>query len=428
MSDIAIEVSNLSKRYRIGLKEEVHDTFIGSMTSWLKSPLSNYRRVHNLSSFSDDGKSDDIIWALKDVSFKINRGEVVGIIGKNGAGKSTLLKILSRITEPTSGEAVINGNVASLLEIGTGFHPELTGRDNIYLNGTILGMTRNEIDRKFDEIVSFSGIDRFIDTPVKRYSSGMYVRLAFSIASNLEPDILLIDEVLAVGDVEFQRKCLGKMDEVAKKGRTVLFVSHNMGSVGRLCKSALLIEDGEIVKHDGVNEVINHYVASSINNVHSSPSVSFPRDGEKKAYIKTIRLLDSQGNENRVFYQLKPFRIEISYCINEPCIIYAGATFKTLDETVLIANSRETENKGFEPIKKNIGEYKASLEFPGGILNSGHYYARMVIMSMGIKYDVKPSPPFELLDFGGIGNFQTTSRPEKRGLLTLNLKWKSIKI
>ena len=246
MSDIAIEVSNLSKRYRIGLKEEVHDTFIGSMTSWLKSPLSNYRRVHNLSSFSDDGKSDDIIWALKDVSFKINRGEVVGIIGKNGAGKSTLLKILSRITEPTSGEAVINGNVASLLEVGTGFHPELTGRDNIYLNGTILGMTRNEIDRKFDEIVSFSGIDRFIDTPVKRYSSGMYVRLAFSIASNLEPDILLIDEVLAVGDVEFQRKCLGKMDEVAKKGRTVLFVSHNMGSVGRLCKSALLIEDGEI--------------------------------------------------------------------------------------------------------------------------------------------------------------------------------------
>ena len=389
---------------------------------------SNSRRVHNLSSFSEDGEPSDIIWALKDVSFQINRGEVVGVIGKNGAGKSTLLKILSRIAEPTSGEAFVNGNIASLLEVGTGFHSELTGRENLYLNGALLGMKREEIDRKFDEIINFSGIDRFIDTPVKRYSSGMYVRLAFSIAAYLEPDILLIDEVLAVGDIEFQRKCLGKMDEVAAEGRTVLFVSHNMGSVGRLCKSAILIEDGRVIKQDDANEVINHYVASSINNVNSNPSVSFPHVEGKKAYIKTICLRDSQGNENSVFDQLKPFQVEMSYCVNEPCIIYAGITIKTLDETVRIANSRETENEDFELIEKKIGEYKTSLEFPGGILNSGYFCARMVIMSMGIVYDVKPSPAFELIDYGSIGNFQTTSRPGKRGLLTLNLKWESIKI
>ncbi|SVD34109.1 uncharacterized protein METZ01_LOCUS386963, partial [marine metagenome] len=220
MSDIPIKVNNLSKRYRIGLKEELHDTFVGSMVEWFKSPFSNYKKVKSLSTFSNNGESDDIIWALKDVSFEVKRGEVLGIIGKNGAGKSTLLKILCRITGPTNGQISINGRIASLLEVGTGFHSELSGRENVYLNGTILGMTKSEIDKKFDQIIDFSGVEEFIDTPVKRYSSGMKVRLAFSVAAHLEPEILLIDEVLAVGDLEFQRKCLGKMEEVSQSGRT----------------------------------------------------------------------------------------------------------------------------------------------------------------------------------------------------------------
>ena len=205
MSDIAIKVEKLGKRYRIGLREDRHDTFTGTLVSWLKSPFSNFKRLRSLSTFDENGEAADIIWALRDISFDVKQGEVVGIIGRNGAGKTTLLKVLSRITEPTSGRAVVRGRVASLLEVGTGFHPELTGRENVYLNGTVLGMSRREVGRRFDEIVAFSGVEKFSDTPVKRYSSGMQVRLAFAVAAHLEPEILLIDEVLAVGDAAFRR-------------------------------------------------------------------------------------------------------------------------------------------------------------------------------------------------------------------------------
>ena len=215
MNNPAIQVEHLGKRYRIGSREDELDTLGERLWSWVRSPLQNYRRLRSLSHFSENGESADVIWALRDISFSVSQGEALGVIGRNGAGKSTLLKVLSRITPPTTGRVVLGGRVASLLEVGTGFHPELTGRENVYLNGSILGMTRPEIDRKFDEIVAFSGIEKFIDTPVKRYSSGMRVRLAFSVAAHLEPEILLIDEVLAVGDAEFQRKCLGKMKDVA---------------------------------------------------------------------------------------------------------------------------------------------------------------------------------------------------------------------
>ena len=259
MSDIAIKVTNLSKRYRIGLKEEIHDSLGGAFTSWIKSPISNFKRVQKLSTFNHDN-SDDIIWALKDINFEVKHGEVLGVIGANGAGKSTLLKVLSKITEPTSGRIEINGRVASLLEVGTGFHPELTGRENVYLNGTILGMTKNEIKKKFDEIVDFSGIEKFIDTPVKRYSSGMRVRLAFSVAAFLEPEILLIDEVLAVGDVSFQRKCLGKMNDISHAGRTVLFVSHNLAAISSICNSAIFIDNGTIKNIGKSEEIIDYYL------------------------------------------------------------------------------------------------------------------------------------------------------------------------
>jgi lipopolysaccharide transport system ATP-binding protein len=249
MSDTVISVENLSKLYKIGGPTERYSTLRDSLARFAKSP---FRR------FSAAPTQD--LWALKDVSFEVKQGDRIGIIGGNGAGKSTLLKLLSRITEPTEGRVRIKGRVASLLEVGTGFHPELTGRENIFLNGAILGMTKQDIKSKFDEIVDFAEIEKFLDTPVKRYSSGMYVRLAFSVAAHLEPDILLVDEVLAVGDVQFQKKCLGKMGSVAKEGRTVVFVSHNMGAVTNLCRRALLIKGGEIVEDATAQEVVFRYL------------------------------------------------------------------------------------------------------------------------------------------------------------------------
>lgn len=245
MSQPIIKVQNLSKRYRLGLKEQQADTLVGQFKNILTAPFRNYKRLRELSKFGQEDAS--VFWALKDINFEVQQGEVLGIIGKNGAGKSTLLKILSQITEPTSGRIEIHGRVASLLEVGTGFHPELSGRENIYMNGTILGMTRREIDSKLDEIIDFSGVEKFIDTPVKFYSSGMKVRLGFSVAAHLDPEILIIDEVLAVGDYEFQQKCLGKMEDVSKnQGRTVLLVSHNMGAISSICSSGLLIDKGEL--------------------------------------------------------------------------------------------------------------------------------------------------------------------------------------
>ena len=251
----AIRVENLSKMYRIGAREQRPRTFAQAMCRTAAAPLKYLRAALR------PPTQEEIFWALRDISFEVNQGEVVGIIGRNGAGKSTLLKILSRITEPTSGRATIRGRVGSLLEIGTGFHPELTGRENVFLNGTIMGMHRGEIQRKFDEIVDFSGVEKFIDTPVKFYSSGMYVRLAFAVAAHLDSDILIIDEVLAVGDMDFQKKCLGKMDDVSKKqGRTVLFVSHSMAAVQQLCQGGLLLADGSIEMLDkDVEKVISQY-------------------------------------------------------------------------------------------------------------------------------------------------------------------------
>jgi len=262
MSDIAIRVQNLSKQYRIGGRQERFPTLRDRLADAFASP---FRRL--ASTLRGDGAqaaTEETIWALKDVSFEVARGEVVGIIGRNGAGKTTLLKILSRITEPTEGEAEIHGRVGSLLEVGTGFHQELTGRENIFLNGAILGMKRAEIEKKFDEIVNFSGVEKFIDTPVKHYSSGMYVRLAFAVAAHLEPEILLVDEVLSVGDAAFQKKCLGKMGEVAKEGRTVLFVSHNMAAVQNLCERAILLSSGNVIKDDKTDLVIEEHLKESM--------------------------------------------------------------------------------------------------------------------------------------------------------------------
>jgi len=292
VTDIAIQVEGLSKYYRIG-KRGVQLTLKDSLAK-------SWRRAFNLFKFQNNRQDEfrdtnNSIWALSDVSFEVKKGEIIGIIGRNGAGKTTLLKILSRITVPTKGYAEINGRVGSLLEVGTGFHPELTGRENIYLNGAILGMKRAEIDHKFDNIVAFAEIEKFLDTPVKRYSSGMYVRLAFAVAAHLEPEILMVDEVLAVGDTAFQRKCVGKMGDVAKEGRTVLFVSHNMGAISALCESAILLDEGRITRIGLAPEIIAAYL-SSLYEVSQCPLRGrTDRDGTGKAKFTSIYLADPDG-------------------------------------------------------------------------------------------------------------------------------------
>jgi lipopolysaccharide transport system ATP-binding protein len=303
MNDIAIRVENLSKRYRIGLKEQRQDTLVGTLTTMFRNPLKNLQRLRGMTEFSNNGhEEEDVIWALKNISFEVKQGEVVGIIGRNGAGKSTLLRILSRITHPTRGRVELQGRVSSLLEVGTGFHPELTGRENIYLNGTILGMSKAEVDQKFEEIVDFSGVEKFIDTPVKRYSSGMRVRLAFSIAAHLEPEILLVDEVLAVGDAEFQKKCLGKMDNVSREGRTILFVSHNMGAIESLCEKSILLQNGRVIMFEETSACVERYLSLHSRMVFDQNLSHHPNRNEiYKPILSRLRILDSKGNQSSSF-------------------------------------------------------------------------------------------------------------------------------
>jgi lipopolysaccharide transport system ATP-binding protein len=305
-NDYAIRVQGLSKLYRIGTQEEMSESFGAAVLNTLKRPLSNFRKYKSLYNFDDvlsgaagsPEDNPDVLWALRDVSFDVERGEAIGVIGRNGAGKSTLLKVLSRITHPTSGRVEIDGRISSLLEVGTGFHPELTGRDNIYLNGTVLGMKKGEVDRKFDEIVEFSGVERFLNTPVKRYSSGMTVRLAFAVAAHLDPEILIIDEVLAVGDAAFQEKCIGKMQDAAHSGRTVLFVSHNMAAVSNLCSKAIYMQDGQIVKTGDCDDVVEYYLSSVAGLASTQLSDRTDRSGAGEIKITDIELLNA--NEEKV--------------------------------------------------------------------------------------------------------------------------------
>lgn len=321
MSNLAIKVEGLSKRYRIGVQEERPETLLGAVGAWFKSPASNFRRLRKLSTFDLQEGDRDIFWALKDIRFGVKSGEVVGVVGRNGAGKSTLLRILSHITEPTVGKAVLNGRVASLLAVGTGFHGELTGRENVYLNGTILGMSKAEVDRKFDEIVAFSGVEAFIDTPVKRYSSGMSVRLGFAVAAHLEPKILLIDEVLAVGDIAFQKKCLGKMEEVASQGRTVLFVSHNMQMIDNLCPRSILLEGGRVIFDGPTTSTIEaYYNLLKANGPDAETGLGDQRHrrGLGQARFARIVLRDQEGVERYRFEQGETACFELTYKVYEP--------------------------------------------------------------------------------------------------------------
>jgi len=314
MDDVVIRVENLSKRYRIGAREKADRTFREVLMDMAAAP---FRRVRNIGT---SAPPEETIWALKDVSLEVKRGEVLGIIGRNGAGKSTLLKILSRITEPTEGRVEMRGRVASLLEVGTGFHEELTGRENIYLNGAVLGMKKAEIDRKFDEIVAFAEIEKFLDTPVKRYSSGMYVRLAFAVAAHLEPEILLVDEVLAVGDAGFQKKCLGKMGDVARGGRTVLFVSHNMAAVVNLCQRAVLIDAGRLVGVGEADRLVQTYLRRGSED--SAAEVDLTRHPGRPVWatpvLTRVSLSGADGETRKSFRMGESITISVSFNAPSP--------------------------------------------------------------------------------------------------------------
>jgi len=358
MNDIALRVENLSKVYRIGRAQQRHDTLRDAFVAVVQAPLKRLQERGN----SHD--REDTIWALKDVSFEVKRGEVLGIIGRNGAGKTTLLKILSRITEPTEGRAIIRGRVGSLLEVGTGFHPELTGRENIYLSGAILGMRKAEIDRKFDEIVAFAEVERFLDTPVKRYSSGMYVRLAFAVAAHLEPEILLVDEVLAVGDAGFQKKCLRKMSDVADEGRTVLFVSHNMAAVDSLCDRCVGLRVGRIAYQGDPTKVIQKYLAETANAHKAVPLAKrTDRMGSGDVRFRTVRFLDCQGREVTQVRMGAPLTIEASYEVFAPLRepVYGFLFADKLNRTVLRAYSHES-HRGPTPKIVSAGTLRCRFE------------------------------------------------------------------
>jgi lipopolysaccharide transport system ATP-binding protein len=342
MSATVIRASGLSKSYRLGARERQPSTFGEAMTSLVKSP---FRRIRSL---AEGGDSGELFWALENVSFEVERGEVVGVIGRNGAGKSTLLKILSRITEPTAGEVRINGRVASLLEVGTGFHPELTGRENIFLNGAILGMKRTEIQRKFDEIVAFADIERFLDTPVKRYSSGMYVRLAFAVAAHLEPEILIVDEVLAVGDHQFQKKCIGKMKDVAAgEGRTVLFVSHNMAAVRSLCRTGIVLGRGQVELRGTAEEAVQHYMRREVN-LLADPRVVF--DGAKVRGPRMVSAtLRCGGQPATQLLMGDPLVIDVEFAHDTPLEPRVGLVIASADGVRIInTNNRFQPTEGME--------------------------------------------------------------------------------
>lgn len=372
MSNLALKMDAVSKLYQLG--QVGTGTLAHDLNRWWARIMGKedpYAAVGVVNKREQAG--DEFVWALRDINFEVNQGEIVGIIGRNGAGKSTLLKLLSRVTGPTEGEIRINGKIASLLEVGTGFHPELSGRENIFLNGAILGMSKKEIQKKFDEIVEFSGCAKYIDTPVKRYSSGMHVRLAFAVAAHLEPDILIVDEVLAVGDAEFQSKCLGKMQDVSKSsGRTVLFVSHNMGAVKRLCPNSILLDNGKIVKTGQTTEVIDSYLDSGSEFerlIHWSES-DRPRTHE--VVLNSISIVDEKGRIDSILATGSDLRIEIDYTLLKDIKnLRISATVTNIDGTDVFS----TSDYLFQPgnAMRKIGSYKSICHIPANLMTIGGY-------------------------------------------------------
>jgi lipopolysaccharide transport system ATP-binding protein len=411
-NDIAVSVRGLSKSYTITHNSVRHTTLGEAFLHRVKNPFARPEK--------------ETFWALKDVSFDIKKGDVVGIIGRNGAGKSTLLKILSRITKPTKGEVRLYGRVGSLLEVGTGFHPELTGRENIYLNGAILGMRKREIDRQFDAIVDFASVEQFLDTPVKRYSSGMYVRLAFAVAAHLNPEILVVDEVLAVGDAEFQKKCLGKMKDVASSGRTVLFVSHNMDAVRSHCGRAIWLRQGQLCLDGDVLDVTAQYINESLTiDSESAGEVFWMAEVDKppgceEALLRGVRLIGPSGKVQTVFDADKNIHVEIYYEIRRRV---PGARFNLHLLTAEGERAFSTTDCGAREEAEPPGLYKSVCLIPGGLLNHRNY---VVEISFYIPLGGILIPRRECLRFSvtGTGNQGPNFETNWPGVVCPKLPWK----
>ena len=428
--DIVIQAEKVSKLYHLG------SIGSGTLSGDISRSFSRLFGKEVERNIIDENKNDkqDTLWALKDVSFEVKKGDVLGIIGKNGAGKSTLLKILSQITKPTSGEVRIKGRVASLLEVGTGFHPELTGRENIFLNGAIFGLKKNEIKKKFDEIVDFSGVEKYIDTPVKRYSSGMYVRLAFAVAAHLEPEILIVDEVLAVGDMAFQNKCIGRISQVSGEGSTCLIVSHNMDSIARLCKQAILLKDGEISMQGDPTEIIKGYLSDG--NVLSSEKIwSNVSDapGNKKVRLQSIRLLDDDRNLKVVFDIRYEVLVEYEYEIFEPLVNIIVAFQLINSSDVVVFTSFDTnyidKNQAIVP-----GRYKAFCKIPGNLLSEDRFFVRATMRSLDkdshneIHVDLRNAVSFQVVDKMEGGSAREKHTGGYAGVIRPILTWATNKI
>jgi lipopolysaccharide transport system ATP-binding protein len=405
-----IEVENLSKTYVLG-ETKVSSSRVSNKTT---PAIQNDQRVHG-----------NIFWALRNINFTVTQGEVLGIVGKNGAGKSTLLKILSHITAPTSGKIKIKGSLASLLEVGTGFHPELTGRENIYLNGAILGLTKPEIKTHLDSILDFSGIQHHIDTPVKRYSSGMKVRLGFAVAAHLNPDILIVDEVLAVGDAEFQAKCLGKMGEITKAGRTVLFVSHNMAAVQSLCSSAILLNNGEITATGDTRSIIEKYLLPSVG-TEGTGKVEWSIDnnpGSNEVTMLSVSVLNEQNEVRESFYTSVPVIVEIKYRVNEK--IPASRLIIQLKDSMGVVAFTSTNQIQEQKEGKSPGIYTSTCTIPGNLLNQGKY---KVFVHMGIPGFKVLANNFFAIAFNTILMGNNGSLDQNwQGILAPQLKWETVK-
>jgi lipopolysaccharide transport system ATP-binding protein len=424
-----ISVENLSKAFAVGKKVERAETLVGEVAAWFKAPLENLRSLKSLNTSKVDigNNEQGIYWALRDVCFSVNSGDVVGVVGKNGAGKSTLLKILSRIAAPTSGKATIRGRICSLLEVGTGFHPELSGRENIYMNGTILGMRKFEIDEKFDEIVEFAGVQRFLDTPTKRYSSGMQVRLAFAVAAHLEPEILVIDEVLAVGDAEFQRRCLGKMEDVAKSGRTVLFVSHNMAAVQNLCTRGVLLQDGNLVADGPINEIVKSYMdafeCESYSRDLSSPTLQ--RSGTKEARLTHISV-GAANSEGAAIPMGSDLRITVGVTTDKNIdrVAIGIMILDALGTRVCGLHSGDTAKASFEltPGKTNWIEVVASR----ANLMPGNYRVTVYVQNFDSGEIIDHITQAVSFDIVSANIYQTGSVPRGNPVMYLPVSWKEV--
>ena len=422
MGKYAIRVENLGKQYTIDQYQGRYKSLRDTLSMTFTAPFKRLMRGK-----SGQDSQDSTIWALKDVNFEIQPGEVVGIIGRNGAGKSTLLKILARITEPTTGEVHMRGRVGSLLEVGTGFHQELTGRENIFLNGAILGMSRKEIQNKFDEIVDFAEIEKFIDTPAKHYSSGMYMRLAFAVAAHLEPEILLVDEVLAVGDAQFQKKCLGKMGEVAREGRTVLFVSHNMGAIRGLCRKGICLEKGIIFSTGDIERVINSYLDSR--STIQEPVVKILDNPQTPIQLTSVSVRNQNHNIATSVSTNEPFYLEIDFTIRRELsnsYVAVHVHDNNLNTLLFIRDFEQDENL---LIRRLPGKYRYRLHIPAPLMVPGIYRVSVhaVIIGEGKKSSVDYACPFEVFDSGserarkGFDWIGKVNPPLKLDVLRINL-------